>query len=91
MGHPVASQRQGVSAHVGSSGDGGINIQPWRVYVVTGHAKDRLCAAIQRVNEDSALDETCTDEWDYYPREWISPYLERRRTVGWKLYGLLGI
>jgi nitroreductase len=69
----------------------GVNIQPWRVHVVTGHAKDRICAAIQRANEDSSLDETCTDEWDYYPREWISPYLERKRAVGWKLYGLLGI
>ena len=69
----------------------GVNIQPWRVHVVTGHAKDRICAAIQRINSHSTLDETCTDEWDYYPREWISPYLERRRAVGWKLYGLLGI
>ena len=69
----------------------GVNIQPWRVHVVTGRARDRVCAAIQHVIEDSASDETCTDEWDYYPREWISPYLERRRSVGWKLYGLLGI
>jgi nitroreductase len=69
----------------------GVNIQPWRVHVVTGRAKDRVCAAIQQVIDDSAFDETCTDEWDYYPREWISPYLERKRTVGWKLYGLLGI
>jgi nitroreductase len=69
----------------------GGNIQPWRVHVVTGHAKDRVCAAIQQVIDDSAFDETCTDEWDYYPREWTSPYLERRRAVGWKLYGLLGI
>ena len=22
----------------------GVNIQPWRVHVVTGHAKDRICA-----------------------------------------------
>ncbi len=30
-------------------------------------------------------------EYDYYPTEWISPYLERRRKIGWDLYGLLGI
>ncbi len=69
----------------------GVNIQPWRVHVVTGPAKDRICAAIQRAIDDSAFDQTFADEWDYYPREWISPYLERRRTVGWNLYGLLGI
>ena len=28
---------------------------------------------------------------DYYPREWSTPYVERRRKVGWDLYGLLGI
>jgi nitroreductase len=69
----------------------GVNIQPWRVHVVMGNAKDRICAAIQQVNDDSASDEKCADEWDYYPRKWISPYLERKRAVGWKLYGLLGI
>ena len=31
------------------------------------------------------------DEYDYYPKEWVSPYIERRRKVGWDLYGLLGI
>jgi nitroreductase len=69
----------------------GVNIQPWRVHVVMGHAKERISAAIQRANADSVLDEAYSDEWDYYPREWISPYLERKRTVGWGLYGLLGI
>src|SRR5690606_29902434 len=28
---------------------------------------------------------------DYYPKQWFSPYLERRRENGWGLYGLLGI
>ena len=69
----------------------GVNMQPWRVHVVTGPAKDRLCAAIQGATADLALDETYIDESDYYPREWISPYLERKRAVGWRLYGLLGI
>ena len=32
-----------------------------------------------------------TREYDYYPKAWTSPYLERRRKVGWDLYGLLGI
>jgi nitroreductase len=31
------------------------------------------------------------EPYDYYPREWIAPYLNRRRKVGWSLYGLLGI
>ena len=32
-----------------------------------------------------------TEEYPYYPVEWKSPFIERRRTVGWGLYSLLGI
>ena len=32
-----------------------------------------------------------TEEYVYYPTEWRSPYIDRRRKVGWDLYGLLGI
>ena len=32
-----------------------------------------------------------TEEYAYYPTEWVSPYVDRRRKVGWDLYGLLGI
>jgi len=37
---------------------------------------------------ERALHERAYDE---YPKTWESPYLERRRKVGWDLYGLLGI
>ncbi len=69
----------------------GVNLQPWQVHVVTGEAKERLCQAIQRVNDSPEQAKSHQDEWDYYPREWVSPYLERKRNVGWELYGLLGI
>ncbi|HTD03415.1 nitroreductase [Undibacterium sp.] len=69
----------------------GVNVQPWQVHVVTGDAKERLCRAIQQVNDNPHLAEAHQDEWDYYPREWISPYVDRKRNVGWELYGLLGI
>ena len=31
------------------------------------------------------------DEYDYYPRKWVSPYIERRRENGWGMYSVLGI
>jgi nitroreductase len=31
------------------------------------------------------------EEYAYYPTEWRSPFIDRRRKVGWDLYGLLGI
>ncbi|WP_349605361.1 MULTISPECIES: nitroreductase [Cupriavidus] len=69
----------------------GVNIQPWKVHVVTGPAKDRVCAAIRKVDNDPTLSKMHSDEWSYYPDEWVSPYIDRRRALGWKLYGLLGI
>jgi nitroreductase len=69
----------------------GTNTQPWRVHVLTGAAKlalsDELCAAY----DDPAQRSQHTEEYAYYPTEWKSPYIERRRKVGWDLYGLLGI
>jgi nitroreductase len=65
----------------------GTNIQPWRVTVVTGGARDRLVDVVQ-----AAYDEGRTEGLgDYYPVEFVEPYLGRRRKVGWDLYGLLGI
>ena len=69
----------------------GTNTQPWQVHVLTGGAKDRLVARIQSVYDDPEELATHTEEYAYYPREWISPYIDRRRKVGWDLYGLLGI
>jgi len=69
----------------------GVNMQPWHVHVVTGAMKSRLSAAIKEVNDDPGRSSALEEPYDYYPREWVSPYLDRRRNVGWSLYGLLGI
>jgi len=69
----------------------GVNMQPWKVHVLTGDAKAGVCEAIRRVRTDPELDASFSDEWPYYPREWRSPYVERRREVGWELYRLIGI
>lgn len=69
----------------------GTNTQPWKVTVLTGAAKDRLSAAIMNVYDDAELRRTHTEEYAYYPTQWIEPYLGRRRKIGWDLYGLLGI
>jgi len=69
----------------------GTNTQPWKVYVLTGQARERLCEAILAVNADPEQARRHTEEYAYYPREWISPYVDRRRKVGWDLYSLLGL
>lgn len=69
----------------------GTNTQPWKVYVLTGAARARLSSAIQAVNADPEQARGHTEEYAYYPREWTSPYIDRRRKVGWDLYSLLGL
>ena len=69
----------------------GTNTQPWKVYVLTGAARTRLSNAILAVNADPEQARGHTEEYAYYPREWTSPYIDRRRKVGWDLYSLLGL
>ncbi|CAD5201321.1 nitroreductase [Pseudomonas sp. FEN] len=69
----------------------GVNMQPWRVHVITGAAKTRISRAIAQLDNEPLLSGHLEDAYEYYPREWTSPYVDRRRKVGWDLYGLLGI
>lgn len=76
---------------VASRAPSGTNTQPWQVSVLTGAAKTRLSDAILAVHNDPAAAATHVEEYAYYPREWCSPYIDRRRKVGWDLYALLGL
>lgn len=93
---PTAVPRQTVEdiLAVASRSPSGVNTQPWKVYVLTGASKDALSNKILAAHDaNAAAGSTGADvgEYDYYPTEWTSPYIERRRKVGWDLYGLLGI
>ena len=89
---PVARQTIEDILAVASRAPSGVNTQPWKVTVLTGAAKqgltDRILAAHDRNIGSTGAD---VGEYDYYPTEWVSPYIERRRKIGWDLYGLLGI
>ena len=76
---------------VASRSPSGTNTQPWKVYVLTGDAKTALSRKIMAAHDDPAERATHTEEYAYYPTEWKSPFVDRRRKVGWDLYGLLGI
>ena len=69
----------------------GTNTQPWKVTVLTGQARQALSDKIGAIYDDLQARQDHREEYAYYPTEWKSPYLERRRKVGWDLYGLLGI
>ena len=76
---------------VASRAPSGTNTQPWKAYVLTGAARQRLSARICAAHDDPAQRTQHAEEYAYYPTEWRAPYVDRRRKVGWDLYSLLGI
>jgi nitroreductase len=69
----------------------GTNTQPWQVHVLTGERLKALSQRIEAAYLDPAERASHSEEYAYYPTEWRSPYIDRRRKVGWDLYSLLGI
>jgi nitroreductase len=65
----------------------GTNIQPWKVHVVAGAARERLSRAVL----EAARSGQRSDEYAYIPSPLKEPYLSRRRNVGFELYRLYGI
>jgi len=59
--------------------------------MLTGEALKRVTGRIHAAYLDPEQNAANKEEYAYYPNEWRSPYIDRRRKVGWDLYGLLGI
>lgn len=90
---PQAVAREDISEilRVAGRAPSGTNTQPWKVYVLEGERKRELSSAILAIHNDPEQAKQHTEEYAYYPREWVSPFIERRRKVGWDLYALLGL
>jgi nitroreductase len=90
---PTPVPRETIEAILGaaSRAPSGTNTQPWKVYVLTGASKLELSRRLRAAYDDPAERVQHTEEYAYYPTEWKSPFIDRRRKVGWDLYGLLGI
>jgi nitroreductase len=76
---------------VASRAPSGTNTQPWHVTVLTGASLQDLSQRLVAAYDDPVERARHSEEYAYYPTEWRSPFIERRRKVGWDLYGLLGI
>ena len=67
----------------------GGNLQPWKVHVVLGPARDRLVATVRKgLAENPFADES---EIAIYPEKLWEPYRTRRFAVGEAMYARLGI
>ncbi len=65
------------------------NLQPWKLYVTTGKARERLSAAILAAIDTA--DHGPGGEYDVYPKEFAPVYDQRRKLVGKQLYTLLNV
>lgn len=92
---PVARETIEDLLRVAARAGSGSNTQPWKVYVLQGASRDalvdRTCEVHDAIHADPTLGDRYQPAYDYYPAEWTSPYIDRRRQNGWSLYGLLGI
>jgi nitroreductase len=92
---PVARQQVDEILRIASCAASSTNTQPWKVYVLQGDRRDALvakvCAAHDATRADSSLAAEYGEVDGYYPAQWVSPYIDRRRHNGWTLYGHLGI
>lgn len=69
----------------------GTNTQPWKVTVLTGASRQALTDKILAAYNNAEERAQHTEAYDYYPAQWVSPYIDRRRKIGWDMYGLLGL
>lgn len=88
---PVARDDIEAILAVAARAPSGTNTQPWKVYVLTGATKLELSRRVLAAHADPDVAAQYKEEYAYYPRQWTSPFIERRRKVGWDLYALLGL
>jgi nitroreductase len=87
---PVSEQTVARILEVASRAPSGTNMQPWRVHVVAGAAREKLANAVHGAFTSGGRSPTGS-EYKYYPDQFFEPYLSRRRKVGFDMYGMLGI
>lgn len=66
----------------------GSNIQPWKGHVLTGDKTNRLRDLMFAAFTSQTPERR---EYQYYPVNWRSPYIDRRRENGFGLYETIGI
>lgn len=67
----------------------GTNTQPWHVYLCAGSVKAAITEDVLELAKNGQGKSYA--DFNYYPETWNDTHRDRRRGVGWSLYGLLGI
>ena len=85
---PVAADTVREILNLAARAPSGTNVQPWKVHALAGAEKEALSRAICEKYLTSGSEGM---GFDYYPEQWVEPWISRRRKVGKDLYSLLGI
>jgi nitroreductase len=67
----------------------GGNLQPWRLYVLSGEARDAVVDAVARKQVEQPFGDG--PEYPIYPAELGEPYRARRKKVAVDMYSLAGV
>jgi nitroreductase len=86
---PVSRQTVEDILEVARFAPSGANIQPWRVYVLSGAEKHRVSQALLTAHHEAR--DQHSSEYQYYAPQLPEPYLSRREQFGRLFYGGLGI
>lgn len=85
---PVSKEQITQLLELARNAPSGTNTQPWQVAVLMGEKKTRLQ---NRILETAGSGQEHNMDYQYYPTEWVDPYLSRRKACGLLMYSTLGI
>lgn len=86
---PVAKETIAELLNISQRAPSGTNTQPWHVHVCTGAVRQAITDEVLALAAEGKGGKY--EDYDYYPPVWNDVHRDRRRGVGWGLYGLLGI
>jgi nitroreductase len=86
---PVAKDTIDHILEISQRSPSGTNTQPWHIYICAEKIKQAISDDVIELAQ--AGKGRPYEEYDYYPAKWKEIHQNRRRGIGWSLYGLLGI
>ena len=89
LSDPVSDELIGHMLTVASRAPSGCNMQPWRVHVLKGQARDDIVSAVCHAFDTAPREHV--SEYEHTPETFFEPFQSRRRKMGVALYGLAGI
>ncbi len=86
---PVSKAQVEELLRISQRAPSGTNTQPWHVYVCTGAVRQAITDDVLELARSGKGGKY--EDYDYYPESWKDVHRDRRRAVGWALYGLVGV